>query len=77
MNCPRCGAEYTELKSVVLRAERVNEYGHKEIVFQAEHENWVEWKDKKYHCKKCDLTFTFQEGTSQKLNTPSFSVKWV
>ena len=67
MNCPGCKAEYTELKSVALKKDFMNQFGRREIIFQAEHENPVQWKDGKFCCKRCGLTFSFNEGVSQRL----------
>jgi ribosomal protein S27AE len=67
MRCPGCGAEYTELKSVAKVKDSVNEYGRREIVFVAEHDNPVTWENDHYHCKRCGLNFSFTEGVMQKL----------
>lgn len=65
MNCPKCGADYTELKTVKKVRDAINEQGRREIVFVAEHESWVHWENGKYHCKKCGHVFSFKEGVMQ------------
>lgn len=67
MKCPGCQAEYTELKSVALKKDSINQFGRREIIFKAKHENSVEWKDGKFHCKRCGLTFSFNEGVFQRV----------
>lgn len=47
--------------------DKINEFGYREITFQAESEEYVHWipDKKKYYCKNCSNWFTLKEHTNQ------------
>lgn len=69
VNCPSCGAQETLLKSVELQSDQKNQFGRRQLTFQAEHEEIVKWnpEKRKFHCGNCEIDFSFTEGVMQKL----------
>lgn len=70
MECPSCHIPVSKLIAVDPPDERINEFGRTEIVWEAHFQQWIEWKDGKYHCNNCGRTFSFMEGVYQAFRDP-------
>ena len=57
--CPRCGAPRSVLRSVRQLSDSVNQFGRRELTFQAESDEFlhIDPESKLWHCEKCGLDY--------------------